>query len=118
MRNAKASVTTKVATWIVWLSRPVEASRNGKAIGRANPAPPATLPKMNDKAKAASRCFGVVWSAIIAFHVARRPPSATPATMAARTSHNVSVVKTNTRAIKGRTEAAATRVTLRPYRSE
>src|SRR5881398_2446962 len=107
MRNAKASVTTRVPTWIAWLSRPVCAWRNGKRIGNAKPTPPATLPKMNDKAKAAFLCSAVVWSAIIAFHAAKMPPSDTPATRAARRSHNVSLVTAKTRAAKGRTVVAA-----------
>src|SRR5207237_4874252 len=77
MRNANASVTTRVPTWIAWLSRPVCAWRNGNRIGTAKPTPPATLPKMNDKAKAAFLCSAVVWSAIIAFHAAKMPPSDT-----------------------------------------
>ena len=80
--------------------------------------PPATLPKMNDRAKAAFRCSVVVWSAMIAFHVARNPPSATPATLAARTSHWSSVVKAKTSTVGGRTADATKRGAFRPRRSE
>src|SRR5437762_11702075 len=117
MRNAKASVTTRVPTWIAWLSRPVWAWRNGKRIGNAKPTPPATLPKMNDKAKAAFLCSAVVWSAIIAFQAAKLPPSDTPAPRAARRSHHVSLVTAQTSAADGRTALAAGGGSVRPDRA-
>jgi len=60
----------------------------------------------------------VVWSAMIAFQVERKAPSATPETTAARTSHRGSVVTAKTSSEGGRMTDATMRRPFRPRRSE
>src|SRR2546428_9633973 len=109
---------TSAATWIVWLSIPVRPWMNGNDRGSANPIPEKTLLRTNERANAAPRCSGVVWSAMIAFHDDRKAPSPTPATTAARTSHRTSVVKANTRIDGGRIALPTSRRPFRPRRAE
>src|SRR3989442_15797992 len=91
---------------------------NGNDRGNANPTPEKTLFRTNDRANAAFRCSTVVWSAMIAFHEDRKPPSPTPAPRAASTIHCTSLVKANNRIDGGKIALPNNKMPSRPRRPE
>jgi len=109
---------TKAQEWTCPDVHPPRSSRNGKANGMARPRPLKAPLMMKEMEKAISRLSTVVLSAIMAFHVERMAPSATPEIIPAsmKTSGDVESEQMN---MERGSAARPTRSNrLRPMRSD
>ena len=98
--------------------KPNCASKNGNVKGSENPMPEKIVDNTNEKENAESLLKVGVWSAIIAFTVERKPPSATPAIIPAKTKSAGFLVNARMNRTGDRPAALIVSIHFLPFRSE
>jgi hypothetical protein len=110
--------STRTSSCISAEEKPNCVSKNGNVKGSENPMPEKMVDNTKEKENAESLPELGVWSAIVAFTVERKPPSATPAIIPARTRSAGFLVKARMNRTGDRPAALMVSIHFLPFRSE